>query len=262
MDFKIAAKLGLAESRTERKLKINSEARNDSELIKLTRPAKDVRSVTDDAASVGASALARNAEQFAGANSAALDQVRSLTAQQLSYSKLAEATADSRIQSEYASEINTLQTEINRVVSSASYNGANPVSGGQISIDDDASNFHRVVQVANNSGLYSSTTLSSLNQNSAATLTTTLKASLSSARIADNAGESRSDNAAEVATATIPKSSDPTEQADAALASIEDAAKLAEKVAQDIRDKYTPGNVEESLISSSLERDRVKDLLA
>lgn len=263
MDFKVGSKIGLGNPSPERNLRVSSAVRASSDLEKLTRVSKsDLRAVTDDAASVGTSDLARNAQGFAEANASAVDSIKDLTEQQLGYAQLAEVTADPRKHSAYASEISSLQTEINRVVSDATFNGQNPVRGGGISINDDTTEFHRAVQVTDYSSFSQSIDVSDFDQSAAATLAETLEGSVLSARTADSASEGVYSSASQITAETAPKSTDSTQQAEQALDSIEDATKLAEKVAQEIRNKYSPGEPDEAVIAATLDRERVKDLLA
>jgi len=259
---KINSKVGLAEGGIE--LKLNTSDRSKTDLLKAfgNRAEGSKSDSFPDQAKVGSLALANNAKDVADKSNDAAAAITDLRSQQLDFAKLAENTSDSRAQATYSTQIASLQTEINRVASSATVNGQNVFNGVGISINDPSSDYHKVVQVANLQSLTNDPGVTVTDQVSAKSADTTLTGLLSTTQSvkADSGAEAKS--AQQKVDETAIKDPDPSKSAEQALKNIDDAAKLAQKVASEIVQKYQSGSSDEELIASTLDPKKAQSLLA
>ncbi len=259
MGYKITDPIGLKSEASLPKLRISDGAKSETAKA-LSAKRGSAKDLAGDAAKVSTLSIAQNAERFTEVAAEATKAIAALKSEQLDLANAASATADARAQSTYDTELDTLQTEIQRVASTATFNGKNAIQGGGITISDESRNIYTGVQVANQSNLATDLGLSLSNQTNADSAANTLERSfLGALQASDGSAAAHSKAQGAVARGEIQESGDSS--GSQKLSNIDDATKLAEKVAEEIRRKYKPSDPEASLINE-LDPERVNTLVA
>jgi len=211
--------------------------------------------------STGAFLDASSANSFAKIASSAANQIEELREQQYELAKEASTSGSARRHSELNTEVQNLQTEIERVASEATYNGQNTLNGGSFSFaEDEVFSIADISQISDNPEIDLST------QADAASAVNDLKEVLQISRLSSSGAESsvaKADASLEEVLYSDKSSTDEvsTTGSDPSEIKVSEAEELAKKVAEDISKQFAATENPEEALVQNIDPERASLLL-
>ncbi|MBX7137759.1 MAG: hypothetical protein K1X83_07215 [Oligoflexia bacterium] len=260
MNFRVDKSIGLTTD--SRSLRINAP---DTERTKLAasinQPVTDTTSVaTDKPQQSSPLLLASNAKSFYDVAAQAAAQITALRETQLAYAEEAEDTANRKAQASYATEINSIESEINRIYNGATYNGQNTLTGAGFNIDSEELGIDTSIQAASLSYLTNNPGVTVTTQSAATTAVSTLEAIVSASRTGST-GIQAALSKAETTLSDSLREASAQRQADGGPEDIADAEKLTQNIVNELQAKFGSGDLTAEIVTSNLDPQRVSSLL-
>lgn len=258
MDFKITKFLGSALTLSKVKTSLDEGANKKSaaDLKELLKDESlDVSYVRDS----NGIPTTNNAENFAGKAATAVDAIRQVRERQLELAAEAYSTSNPERQSTLNSELSTLDTEISRIASAATYNGVNALAGRTVTIENDGQEIHTAVAIPDYSSLATDPGVTLTSQSNALTALNTLADLVGAARDAVDGASVALTRAAQTEELGVVE---PKLGGTESIRDIDQAKALADKIASEIRTNYPPGANDDDIVLSNLDPSRVAELLA